>query len=143
MRLGHWITDDPRLQVCADGCSIDTSSERTREVLLPAGTRRVALLSRDWIPAHTRIAEADGRRLGVAIGGVRLDGRAVELDDPRLGAGWHDPEGDWRWTDGNGELDVQGCHELQFTIVMTGSYWRDADKLVAAGSRAGRARHVR
>jgi hypothetical protein len=76
-----------------------------------------------------RPGEDDHRVLGVALGRVRLDGRMVALDDPRLTSGWHDCEpgedgaAGWRWTDGDAALVLAGVRELAFEVVMAGRYW--------------------
>jgi T5SS/PEP-CTERM-associated repeat protein len=125
-RLGDALTDDPGLTVLADGRALPT--ERTGQqwrVRLPLRGTAVRLVSRSWIPAHTRPNECDTRRLGVAISRIWLDRRAASLDSAGFGAGWHAPEADWRWTDGNAELALHGVRELAFEVAMTGTYWRD------------------
>ena len=53
-----------------------------------------------------------------------IDGAAVALDDARLGAGWHDAEAGWRWTDG--AAAVRASWAIAFDVVMTGRYWGEA-----------------
>jgi hypothetical protein len=67
----------------------------------------------------------DTRSLGVAISRLWLDGRAVGPDDARLSGGWHPIETDWRWTDGDASLAPCGARELDFEVVLTGSYWQE------------------
>jgi hypothetical protein len=76
----------------------------------------------------------DYRRLGVAIARIRVDGREINLDDERLSSGWHDPEQEWRWTDGDAGLALVGVRELTFEVAMTGRYW------LKAATGAGQAR---
>ena len=89
-------------------------------------------------PPTTPISPAsdDCRRLGAAIEQVALDGRAVPLDDPRLTSGWHDPEGAWRWTDGDAGLALAGVRVLAFGVAMRGRYWADRRP-----GRVGRSRY--
>ncbi|WP_460253085.1 Hint domain-containing protein [Acidiphilium sp. MT5] len=62
----------------------------------------VVIRSRSAVPGHVSPDPRDRRRLGVKIGAiVRADGRRVPLDHPGLTKGWHDPEPDGRWTDGD------------------------------------------
>ena len=71
----------------------------------------------------------DMRLLGFAVANIRLDGKPVPFDDPRLSSGWLDPEADWRWTDGDAGLALAGVRELAFDVVMTGSYWEKPAEL--------------
>ncbi len=105
-RLGHALTGAPALLVVAD----------------PAGGIR--LRSRSFVPAHLAGHGGDPRRLGIAVRRVRLDGVALPLDDPRLGAGWHAPEGGWRWTGGDASIAAAGAREVAIEVAMTGHYWR-------------------
>jgi hypothetical protein len=125
--LGYCRTDNPALRVLADGQPV--RPRRDVEgwfVRLPAGTRTVRLLSRVWVPAEARAGADDRRRLGVAIGRLWLDRREVALDSPALARGWHAPERDGRWTDGDAELAVAGARSLTFVLSMQGRYWRAA-----------------
>jgi hypothetical protein len=125
--LGHAMTDDPALRVVANGRALAAETDgRIWRVRLPEATETVRLISRIWRPAHVRAAEDDTRSLGVAIARLWLDRRAVSLESPGLAAGWHAPEPDWRWTDGDGRLALAGARELAFEVAMTGGYWRDA-----------------
>ncbi len=76
-----------------------------------------------WVPAHMRPHENDTRRLGIAVARVALDGREVSLDSPALQLGWHPPEAEWRWTDGDAVLPVAGARVLAFDLAMVGDYW--------------------
>jgi hypothetical protein len=90
-------------------------------------TRNVRLFSRVWVPAQSRLNTNDGRRLGGAIARLRLDGYEARLDSPKLFAGWHAPEGNWRWADGDAHIALNGARELAFDVVITGSYWHDEE----------------
>ncbi len=126
--LGHAMTDDPAIRLLADGVELATAvSGRRWRARLPDGTRQVQITSRVWRPAYMRPGETDARALGVAIGQMWLDRRAVSLQSPSLNVGWHAPEPDWRWTDGAASLAVCGVRELIFEVAMTGAYWAGSD----------------
>ncbi len=129
--LGHAITSDPDLRVLADDRPLPPADGG---FLLPLGTSRVRLRSRIWVPLHMGAATADPRRLGVAVTGVVLDGRAVALDDARLHAGWHGPEPGLRWTTGCADIATAGARIFSFHVAPLGSYWIDpAERRVACG----------
>jgi hypothetical protein len=121
--LGHRRGPDPGLAVLAGGQALPCAGGgRWREVAVPAGIAAVALASRHWVPAEME-GSADARRLGVALGRVMLDGAPVAPGDARFGAGWHAPEGDWRWSDGMGWLHLRGARHLRFEVAASGLYW--------------------
>jgi hypothetical protein len=112
---------DPGLAVRANGMKLATAASGARRVVaLPDGVRAVAIESRRWVPAQMGASD-DARRLGVAVGRVRLDGAAAQ--DACFGAGWHAPEGAWRWSDGCGWLHPRGARELSFELATGGVYW--------------------
>jgi hypothetical protein len=119
-RLGYRKARAPGLHVLADGAVLPRGPAG---YALPPGTRAVHLRSRHWVPAEHDPRCADHRTLGVAVGGIVLDGAPAPLDDSRLRAGWHDPEPAWRWTGGDAELDVRGVRRLSLALAMTGRYW--------------------
>jgi hypothetical protein len=132
--LGNRLCDDPALRVLADGAALPAEVVGRRwRVHLPATTRVLRLASARWIPAHTRADETDGRTLGVAIGNMSFDGKAIGLNDLRLSSGWQDAEPGWRWTDGDAGLALAGVREVEFDVVLAGSYWarRGRRRLVA------------
>jgi len=122
--LGADLTDDPALQILANGRPLAQLIDGpTRHVRLPPAAHSLRLVSRSWTPAHTRADETDTRTLGVAIANLRLDGAPIPLDDPRLSSGWLPPEPNWRWTDGDAGLALAGVRTLSFDLVMAGTYW--------------------
>ncbi len=134
--LGWRRTRKPALRVLADGRPLRAGRNGAYwRVALPAGTREVRLHSRAAVPAELSAEATDGRRLGVAIGGLLLDGTAPEKNC--FGAGWHAPEDGHRWTDGNAHLLTHGARELAFAVVWTETYWRTA--VPAGGGTARRA----
>ena len=125
--LGHALTDEAALAVHIGRRRVRPTIEgATWTVRLPRDATGMRLRSRGWIPAHTRAGETDTRRLGVAIANPRFDGVPVRLDDKRFSSGWHPPEADWRWTDGDAGFALAGVGEVRFDVVMTGTYWDDA-----------------
>jgi subtilisin family serine protease len=101
--LGHRLDPDPALRV------------------LPSANGTIRLLSRTWVPAHH--GDPDHRRLGIAIANLRCDGVPMALDDATLTQGWHEPEGDWRWTDGAAVLATNGAKNIAFDVALPGRYW--------------------
>jgi hypothetical protein len=59
------------------------------------------IASRNAIPGHLTPDPRDRRRLGVKIASLSVGGTPIPLDHPALSQGWHAPEPDGRWTDGN------------------------------------------
>jgi hypothetical protein len=66
----------------------------------------VHILSPVARPTSARPWTEDRRRLGVGVRRMRVDGAGLPLDGPAVGAGWHAPERDCRWTDGDGHLHL-------------------------------------
>jgi hypothetical protein len=132
--LGHRRAGDPALVVRVDGVAVALDpAARWHDIALPAGAATVALCSRVWVPAQVDPRADDTRRLGVAIGELRLDGARVGAADARLAAGWHAPEGALRWTDGAAWLHPRGARRLGFAVAMAGQYWAEAAPARAAG----------
>lgn len=124
--MGHAVTTAPDLRVIADGRELPAAIDGDRWTLaLPAGTRRLVLRSRAWVPGHMTAAETDMRALGVALADIALDGAALTLDDPRLAAGWHEAEADWRWTDGAALIEANDARRLAFRLALAGVYWAE------------------
>ena len=128
--LGHGTTGDPALRLVVDGATIagEPAGGRIRFVL-PVGASQARLMSLRMRPAEMFAEGADERWLGVAVSGIALDGAAVPLDDARLGGGWHAVEPGFRWSDGNGAIDVTGAAALEVVVAVTGRYWHQAAAL--------------
>ncbi|MEJ0075767.1 MAG: glycosyltransferase [Alphaproteobacteria bacterium] len=67
---------------------------------IPAGTSIVRLLS------EPHMAPGDNRKLGAAIASISIDGSPISLSDLSLVRGFHQNEGKFRWTDGEGILPI-------------------------------------
>jgi autotransporter passenger strand-loop-strand repeat protein len=127
--LGYAITREADLRFVVDGSAVRSHVEgRTHHFHLPGAASAGRLLSRSAVPAFVGADSDDHRRLGVAVSRIVLDGRAIGLDDPRLGAGWQvdAPDaagGHWRWTNGDAALEVAGVRLLEVEVAITARYW--------------------
>jgi hypothetical protein len=123
--LGHVQTDDPELRMIADGVTYfpDRTGD-TYRFRLPKPATTLRLVSRWAIPAEMRTNTDDCRRLGVAVAGLSVNGHAVHAGDACQSVGWHAPEGDWRWTDGDATLHWPGAREVALTSLPLMRYWQ-------------------
>jgi len=122
--LGARLTTEAGVVLVVDGQPLACArSDGMVAADLPIGARQVVVLSRSFVPEQLGLAE-DGRRLGIGVAALWLDGRALALDDPRLVAGWHAAEPGLRWSDGAATLDVAGARSLRVGLVEAGAcYW--------------------
>ncbi len=121
--LGHDVTTDPNLRLLVDGVVIRPSrGGDTYHFNVPPRSREVRLLSHTTVPAWIDADGEDTRCLGVAVAGMLIEGCPVLLDDERLRTGWHQPEDDWRWTNGFARLPPMGG-ALKVTVVPLQTYW--------------------
>jgi hypothetical protein len=116
--LGWAMTEDPDLRVLVDGRELRAGRDGYK---LPVGARTVRLLSRTLVPQEQAPESLDRRRLGVALSEVRFD------DEPAaaaaFGAGFHDAEPGWRWTNGDASLAVPPrARRLTWARVAIGRY---------------------
>ncbi len=108
--LGYAPSEAPDLSLRAGPRILRPARQRGRmwQFLLPAGSGPVRLDSACGIATSFDHGSADLRWQGVAIGGIVLDGRAIPLDDPMLGAGFLEIERNggaaWRATTGAAHL---------------------------------------
>jgi hypothetical protein len=89
-----------------------------------AGGNGLRLRSRCLVPAWEPDLPADLRRLGVAVRWLALDRIPLALADPRLRAGWHAPEPEWRWTDGAAAIEAGAARLLELRLAPMFPYWR-------------------
>jgi hypothetical protein len=126
--LGHILLRDAGLHLVQDGRVILPEVQgRLHRFRLPPAAGVARLVSLSAIAAHVWAQSDDHRRLGVAVSRIGLDGVPIALADARLGAGWHGVEtvgGNWRWTNGDAELDVTGGQVLELEVAITTRYWR-------------------
>ena len=129
-------TADPCLRIRLDDNSLLAASRSSRNrhfFVLPPGTRRVAIVSRTFVPALVEGPFVDDRRrLGVAVKDARLwiglQTRTLPVGDSAKG--WHaaEPGAEAVWTDGAGLLDVEpgdGPTVLQLELVLAARYLTD------------------
>jgi hypothetical protein len=103
--------DAPRARgFCARRVEAGAELDAIRKRLEPSGVQEVRL-DRDGVhrirlepgAGSVRLVTGSGyvagdaRRLGAAIRRVAVDGLEIALNDPRLAAGWHPAEENWRW----------------------------------------------
>ncbi|OYV89457.1 MAG: hypothetical protein B7Z57_12440 [Acidiphilium sp. 37-60-79] len=69
--------------------------------LLHGADGSITLQSRSAIPGFLCPDPRDRRRLGVKVASITLGDEAISPDHPALIEGWHDPDSDGRWTNGN------------------------------------------
>jgi hypothetical protein len=134
--LGFTLSEDPDLHATAAGVSCPLQRDGQRWCFqLPSGARELRLRSRVFVPAQVMPESPDGRRLGVGVAGIALDGRSLSLDDVRLKSGWHAAEPELRWTDSDAVVAVAGAQTVTVTLAATGRYW------LHGATSAGDARH--
>jgi hypothetical protein len=126
--LGHQRTADPQLNVSAGGrVLVPERNGGQLSFSLPKDSGTIRLASRSVIPGDLRASGGDGRRLGIGVMALTLDGKAVPLDDACFGDGWHKPEQMVRWTDGEAWLHTAGARSLTLTLLEDISYWSEIE----------------
>jgi hypothetical protein len=122
---GFQLVADPAACLLADGRVILPEQDgQMLRFTLREWARQISIVSRSAIASHVIPVSDDGRRLGIAIVKLEIDGVVVPLDDSRLGRGWHDVESDWRWTDGEAELLAGFAAQIDIRVaVMPVRYW--------------------
>jgi Ca2+-binding RTX toxin-like protein len=108
--FGHQVIGDPGLHLVAEGVAILplTIEDEVYRFRLEHPTNTVYLASRSAVPAETDAASTDRRRLGVSLRRITLHDADLTLDlvpeHHLLRDGFHEPEGEHRWTGGNALL---------------------------------------
>jgi len=100
-------TNDPCVLLAAGGLLL--TPERQGDVYvfeLPHSVASFRLISRTCVPIWVIEGTNDIRHLGIAVTGIYVDDAHVPLGDKALGAGWHEPELGFRWTNGNATLNL-------------------------------------
>jgi len=108
--LGNAMTSDPGLHLVADGIAMPpiAAEDGVYRFVLKTPAGEVWLASRSSVPAETDAASTDRRRLGVCLHRVTLRDADFTFDvlpgNPHLCEGFHEKEGEHRWTDGMARL---------------------------------------
>jgi len=108
--LGHRVTDDPGLYLIADGVAVEPLAveDGVYRFTLQHPASAVYLASRSAVPAETDAASRDRRRLGVCLRRITLRDADLTLDlvpeHHLLREGFHEAEGEHRWTAGMARL---------------------------------------
>ena len=132
--LGHAASDDPGLVLRAgtidhrgvfDGeawhFALDTEQDGARLVstgFVPAMVAQGGVAQSAAGDGTPNGGARDRRCLGVAVTRLMADGRIVPLHHPALSRGWHQPEGDLRWT--AGEATLPRLHRLSVVLAPIG-----------------------
>lgn len=108
-QLGWTRSEAADLRIEADGTAImPVHEEGNRFWFLVPAARALVLRSNHGVLAQLVPGLGDGRKLGVAVAELRIDGAAVDLDAPMFGAGFYPAERHealgWRWTDGAAQV---------------------------------------
>ena len=120
--MGHLLTSDPGLSLEVDGKQVPRlPGTGPATFLLPHDARIARLHSRSFVPAHVSTDSMDHRRLGVGVTRMRLDDRTVDL--ATLGEGWHALEVGHLWTDGDGQIMLNGARRIRIDVGLPGLYW--------------------
>lgn len=134
-QLGYSLTDDPDLTLLVNGTirKPDSRSATGYRFSLPERTTRFELVSKTFVPNRIRNDAGDGRRLGIAIARMQVEGgggtHPIDLLDAR-NAGLHPPESNaeytWRWTTGKSAFQCPGLGvpaALVLEVPYRGQYW--------------------
>lgn len=93
------LVEEIRAQILARA-AIPTTNDPAL-TLLHGADGSITLQSRSAIPGFLSPDPRDRRRLGVKVASITLGDEAISPDHPALIEGWHDPDSDGRWTNGN------------------------------------------
>lgn len=129
--LGWHKDEEPDLAIEADGVMIAPlhHSGTRRWFVVPASAALVVKSSYS-ILTHVMPSLADGRRLGVALSELRVDGESIDLDAGVFGQGFYPVEtheqSAWRWTDGAAELRVPAERPMmiELSYIMVAPSWK-------------------
>ena len=122
-----WTLEQPEpwseVALEVDGCILQPKTRGLSACFeLPAGAQTIWLTSSTSVPQHVS-GSSDGRTLGLCLAAVTLyDGlgepRVVTLDDPMLCVGFHQDQGDHRWTAGRARLPAELFAGLDGTLFL-------------------------
>ncbi len=117
-----WVrNDDADLRILADGVGIAPLHRVGNHYwfTVPAASR-LTLRSNSGVLAHVIPGLGDGRRLGVAVARLSVDGEAIPLDADVFASGFypaeqHEQHG-WRWTDGEATLQLAAAAPVMIEV---------------------------
>ena len=118
--LGYSTTDEPDLHVAFAGIRLDGVRVGDAWHFNIPAPGAAEIRSRHARPIDTDPTSADGRKLGVAIAAVWLNGRAVEFG---TGSGWLPREEGWCWTNGRAALPVTDIGVLTIVVALAPRFW--------------------
>lgn len=129
--LGWERCEEADLLVEADGVAIaPLHRSGNRFWFAPQAANSLTLVSGSGVLAQVMPGIADGRRLGVAVGEIRIDGAILALEDAAFGAGFypterHEDHG-WRWTNGAARIDrpLSAPAMVEISLTMVAPWWR-------------------
>jgi len=129
--LGWRRVEEPDLELLADGVAVAPlhASGHRFWFLVPAA-EEIVLASAAEVLADIRPELPDGRRLGVAVSALRLNGETLDLAAATFQEGFHPPEQHaalaWRWTDGRARLALPLAEPamLEVDVLMVAPSWR-------------------
>lgn len=132
LRMGFEMTEATDLHLVIDGQSVRPTMEAGQRAwfAIPAGAADVRIVSNAGVLAQLVPSLEDGRRLGVCVADVRLNGETVPMASDAFGVGFYGCETQggtpWRWTDGNAQLSLPVMTApamLELAVVMRMKSW--------------------
>jgi hypothetical protein len=129
--LGWIRSDEAHLYLVVDGLTVaplQVAGDRAW-FQVPA-CAELTLTSNASVLAQVMPGLTDLRRLGVAVGELRVNGDALALDGPAFGQGFHGLESSgehaWRWTDGQGTLVIalDAPAVIEVAVLMVAPSWK-------------------
>jgi hypothetical protein len=137
--FGQDTTSESDLHVIADGKRIEPIELGAMRFafMLPPACSDIRLMSRTFVPAHTRAASTDTRSLGLCVNRLQIDGADVSLDDQTIfGRGWNALERrpdvrDQRWTAGDTPMPAN-ARLIVIDLAGPGHYWQEPKDNVVA-----------
>ncbi|MCY1170809.1 Hint domain protein [compost metagenome] len=137
-QLGWTRTEDAELTILADGTSFAPvyRAGNRYQFAVPAASE-LRLRSNNGVLSQVVPGLGDGRRLGVAVSRLLIDGESVALESDSFGAGFypaerHDDHG-WRWTNGDAALPgVDAPTMIEVELAMVVPSWTRPQLRIAA-----------
>jgi Hint domain len=129
--LGWIKSEDADLVIEADGVTISPIHKAGNRTwfAVPAASS-LTLRSNASVLAQVMPGLGDGRRLGIAVSSLRVDGAEVALESDAFGAGFYPVERHetigWRWTNGESvlALDLAAPAMIEVNLAMVAPSWK-------------------